>query len=485
MLDSNYIDNYIEEMEYIRYHRFEHIKTYNDLIREKDMQIRQLNEIVNKRSVKLALKLSSAWQKFLGWFRKRVVIREAQTENEDREEQEYTQSVSAIIPTKNGGTLFEIMIRELACQLLVPNLEIIVVDSGSTDHTLMIAEFFGAKVIQIQPEEFSHSYARNLGAKEASGDFLLFMTQDAIPTDAYWLYHLMTPLVEGKVVAASPMEIQRDYGDLKYKIDSWNHNRYLGISGQDRIGTLPEKSDFDSLRKNAQLVDIACMVRKDIFIKYSYVGDFAEDLRLGLNIIKGGNAIALLSSVQVIHGHERPGSYYMKRHYVDVKTLKDIFDDYPVTNRSRETFISGILCGYAYINAVINRIHELQADTLESLFSKMEGFFQNEKPLPAAPKCPYVEDEVESLVLELSKWNPENTSNYEMCEQIKVYVMEGMYTFLQEHRDRNTESLQTDICETIYKTFCGMTGVYFAEYVLVHGEDKEIVSIAEKFQEGV
>ena len=63
MLDSNYIDNYIEEMEYIRYHRFEHIKTYNDLIREKDMQIRQLNEIVNKRSVKLALKLSSAWQK--------------------------------------------------------------------------------------------------------------------------------------------------------------------------------------------------------------------------------------------------------------------------------------------------------------------------------------------------------------------------------------------------------------------------------------
>lgn len=485
MFDSNSIDNYIQEMEYIRYHRFEHIKTYNDLIREKDMQIRELNEIVNKRSVKLVLKLSNAFRKvFRGNDRHETAVA-SETGNQNVTEQEYMQSVSVVIPTKNGGELFEKLMRGLAYQLLVPHLEIIVVDSGSTDQTVMIAEFFGAKVIQIPPEDFSHSYARNLGAQEATGEYLLFMTQDAIPTDAYWLYHLMTPLVEGKVVAASPMEIQQDYGDLKYKIDSWNHNRYLGLAGPDRICSLPEQPNFDSLRKNAQLVDIACMVRKDIFMKYTYAGDFAEDLRLGLCIIQEGYSIGLLSSVQVIHAHVRPGSYYMKRHYVDVRTIKDIFEDYPITTRNREEFIFGILCGYGYMNAIICKIQEVSADSTEPFFSEVGEILEHTKASPETPKCGYADEAVESLIMKLSKIYQGNASNDELREQIKAYVMGSMYPYLLAQKEKDTDSLKSEICETIYKTFCGMMGVYFAEYTIVHGEDKEILSMAEELRKGV
>ena len=61
------------------------------------------------------------------------------------------------------------------------NIEVIAIDSGSEDRTLEILKNHDANIFQIEPEEFHHSKTRNLGAEKSNGNFLVYLTQDALP----------------------------------------------------------------------------------------------------------------------------------------------------------------------------------------------------------------------------------------------------------------------------------------------------------------
>ena len=71
--------------------------------------------------------------------------------------------------------------------------EIIIVDSGSTDKTLEIAEEFSAKIIKIESRDFTFGYALNVGCRASSGKYLVFASAHVIPTDNQWLFNLIAP----------------------------------------------------------------------------------------------------------------------------------------------------------------------------------------------------------------------------------------------------------------------------------------------------
>ncbi|HBR79898.1 MAG TPA: hypothetical protein DEA46_05715 [Candidatus Moranbacteria bacterium] len=71
---------------------------------------------------------------------------------------------------------------------LIEDFEVIVVDSGSTDKTLGIAEKFPVKIIKIKPEEFSYPYALNLGCKNSVAEkYFVFLSAHSIVTSSTWL----------------------------------------------------------------------------------------------------------------------------------------------------------------------------------------------------------------------------------------------------------------------------------------------------------
>ena len=82
--------------------------------------------------------------------------------------------VSIIIPTKNSMNALQDLLRSISEQNYV-NKEIIVIDNYSSDGTQRIASKFGAKVILARTER---SKARNLGAEQAIGEYLLFLDSD-------------------------------------------------------------------------------------------------------------------------------------------------------------------------------------------------------------------------------------------------------------------------------------------------------------------
>ena len=76
---------------------------------------------------------------------------------------------------------FESMLRAVSRQRGIAEIEVTVVDSGSTDGTVETAKSYGAKIFRIRPEEFNHGATRNYGADQTDGDLLSFTVQDAIP----------------------------------------------------------------------------------------------------------------------------------------------------------------------------------------------------------------------------------------------------------------------------------------------------------------
>lgn len=494
MDNSKELNDYIQQMEFIKYNKAIQVKDYNQLIAQKDEEIRQLQGILNTKTGRIILKLSKFTKGFLkkkSKVQSDSVIEQSQDAQVEPMDDLQMEKISVVIPTKNGGQLFETLLRSLSSQICIPNIEFIVVDSGSEDNTLEVAKFFGAKLIEIAPKEFSHSYARNLGAKNATGEYLLFMTQDAIPTDELWLYKLLKACKNYEAVAASAMEIQKEFGDLKYKIDNFNHNNYIGMAAGDVIGALPENQSIETLRKNAQLADITCLVRRDIFEKYEYRGDFAEDLRLGLDIIKGGDKIALLASVPVVHGHERSASYYLKRNFVDVKTIKNIFEDYPIRNRSGEQLLNTILYGEAYTKYLMNELNKWTGNSLDDLYKEFENwmsvscFEDRKEEFLANEKVKTEETFLSDLFTKIRNMYQSSITNQELMEELNAYILGGMKTYLYLKTPEDFEKLKVEICDTLYKTFCSNVGTYFAEYVVSPEQDSDIIKMTEAFGQGV
>jgi glycosyltransferase involved in cell wall biosynthesis len=82
--------------------------------------------------------------------------------------------VSITIPTHNSESAIEVCLRSIKEQTYL-KYEVIVVDNYSTDSTKEIVRKFGAKIIE---KETGRSQARNIGAKIATGKFILFLDSD-------------------------------------------------------------------------------------------------------------------------------------------------------------------------------------------------------------------------------------------------------------------------------------------------------------------
>jgi glycosyltransferase involved in cell wall biosynthesis len=133
--------------------------------------------------------------------------------------------VSIVIRTKNEGQHLATVLEAIARQEH-PCQEVIVVDSGSTDATLLIAEEFEARITVIEPRSFTYGYALNVGVAASQGDMVAFLSGHAPPCDGRWLGCLTEPLSDSRVAgcygrqvpltdchAWDRLNLERYYGD--------------------------------------------------------------------------------------------------------------------------------------------------------------------------------------------------------------------------------------------------------------------------------
>ncbi len=95
--------------------------------------------------------------------------------------------ISVVIPVKDGGDDLVRCLDGIAAQQVDEEVEVVVVDSGSTDGSPDVARAAGAVVHEIPADEFGHGRTRNLAIELARGELLVFTSQDAVAADFAWL----------------------------------------------------------------------------------------------------------------------------------------------------------------------------------------------------------------------------------------------------------------------------------------------------------
>lgn len=133
--------------------------------------------------------------------------------------------VSVIIPTYNEEKDISNCLKSLLAQNY-HNIEIIVVDDGSTDDTRSKIYDLGFKEIKVfEQKHFGPAIARNLGANRAKGEILVFVDAD-MTFDKNFIENLIEPIIEGKTIGTfSKEEYVSNWNNVWSRC--WNINKNL------------------------------------------------------------------------------------------------------------------------------------------------------------------------------------------------------------------------------------------------------------------
>jgi len=202
--------------------------------------------------------------------------------------------VSIIILAKNEAETIGKCLSGVFNQKTNYKFEVIVIDSGSTDGTISIAQRYPVKIIHIKPEEFGHGKTRNLGARLSKGKFLVYLTADAIPYNEYWLESLLKNFKDKNLAGAYSRWIPRENCPLLER-------RYIYENFP------PVKKIYTNkiLQKFVPFSNVSSCIRKDIWneIKFEETAIFGEDYKWATKAVKKGYAILYEPDSIVIHSH--------------------------------------------------------------------------------------------------------------------------------------------------------------------------------------
>lgn len=226
---------------------------------------------------------------------------------------------SVVIPTKNGGALFERVLENLQRQNIWDSVELLVVDSGSTDGTVEAARRAGAKVIQIPPEAFNHGATRDYGISQARGEIVVLMVQDAVPNDPNLLETILQRFSDPEVAGVYVRQIPQPDADLltKRKLNSWLTGRAEPETR--KMKTLDWYESLEPIEKYffCNFDNVCSAVRKSVWQSHKFGEvNFGEDIDWAERVLRAGLKIVYEPAAAVIHSHDRPVSYEYKRTYV-------------------------------------------------------------------------------------------------------------------------------------------------------------------------
>jgi len=189
------------------------------------------------------------------------------------------------------------------------NIEIVVVDSGSTDATLSIVSNYSCKVLKIKPEDFSFGYALNIGCKAASGDILLFASAHVYPLYKDWISLMVSPFMTDEKIE---LVYGRQEGDKRTRFSE--HMIFAKW--------FPEKS---SLNQDHPFCNNAnCAIRKNAWEKRNYDETLTglEDLAWAKLAQEEGARIAYQAGASIAHIHEEKWSSVFNRYRREAIALR-------------------------------------------------------------------------------------------------------------------------------------------------------------------
>jgi rhamnosyltransferase len=248
-------------------------------------------------------------------------------------------NVSVVIPTLNAGPEFEELLKKISAQEGDLDVEVLVIDSGSTDGTVELARRYGATVHQISKAEFNHGATRNLGISLARGEYVALTVQDAVPLDERWLATMVENLEQDERVAGVySRQIPRQEASALTRA-LVNSLALASLERREQFAKSPEEYRKMPPRKRRRLAafdDVSSCLRRSVWEELPYEKtNFGEDIRWGKRVVEAGYKVVYEPRSAVFHSHERGVVYDLRRYYMDQRVLVELFGLKLVPNLAR------------------------------------------------------------------------------------------------------------------------------------------------------
>ena len=191
--------------------------------------------------------------------------------------------------------------------------EIIVIDSSSDDNTEQICRNDAAVTfIKIRRKDFNHGGTRNLAAGKASGEYLVFMTHDALPADEFFLENLVAPIVRGEASISTGRQLpKKNATRMEMLVRKFNYPDHSFIRSSADISKMGIKAFFSS--------NVCCAYDRNVFDE---LGGFEqplktnEDMFFAAEAIRAGHKIAYAADARVYHSHNLTLKQQFDRNYI-------------------------------------------------------------------------------------------------------------------------------------------------------------------------
>ena len=199
--------------------------------------------------------------------------------------------VSIIVRTLNEERYLQKLFAGIVTQKLAPNfkVQIVLVDSGSSDRTVEIAKNYGAKIEYITKQQFTFGRSLNIGCEAADGEYLVITSGHCIPVDENWISNLIRPLTENNAEYSYGKQIG---GEMSRYSECQIFAKYFPDQDQ-----CPQKGFFVNNANSA--------ITKQAWNKYKFDEELTglEDMELAKRLVRDGGRVAYVSTAAVFHLH--------------------------------------------------------------------------------------------------------------------------------------------------------------------------------------
>lgn len=231
--------------------------------------------------------------------------------------------VSVIIPTLNAEHEIEDLLAALERQSLRP-MEILVVDSASDDDTVLLVKMHeGIRLLQIERCDFNHGATRDMALRATTGDFVCFLTQDALPASDAYLERLVTPMVgDPSIALVSGRQLPKaDARRFEQLVRSFNYPDSPSVRSKSDLNKCGIKTFFAS--------DSCSAYRRTAYLDcggFEYVNT-NEDMLMAARFVASGLKVAYEPGAEVYHSHNLTPSQQFARNRAVGMFLESHSDD--------------------------------------------------------------------------------------------------------------------------------------------------------------
>ena len=188
--------------------------------------------------------------------------------------------------------------------------EVIIVDSGSTDSSLEIAQSFDCKILKISRDKFTFGRALNIGFDAAKGEIVVALSGHCVPLDETWLNRLTLPIITGQSVYSYGRQVG---GEKTNFSEAQVFAKYY-----------PEQS-------RTQIADIYCNNANSALLKSVWKeNNFdekltgLEDMALADSLISRGQRVSYVAEATVVHHHHESWKQVKRRYEREALALRHI-----------------------------------------------------------------------------------------------------------------------------------------------------------------